>query len=138
MRCPGEDQRLATLVSSYSTQHTLSLPHLQKRGIFAELTPKGDGFAFLCPAMWASLLGVVHDLVLPGEVEQIFHALGNAIAVPHAAIALLGMTANLDLKLSDCDIADILVQLWSDRLTAFNAIIVKDGDGFVMIHCLPT
>lgn len=134
MRCPGEDQRLATLVSSYSYQHTLSLPHLQKRGIFAELTPKGDGFAFLCPAMWASLLGVVHDLVLPGEVEQIFHALGNAIAVPHAAIALLGMTSNLDLKLSDCDIADILVQLWSDRLTAFNAIIVKDGDGFVMIR----
>lgn len=133
-RCPGTDQKLATLVSSYSTQHDLSLPHLRKRGIFAELSIRGEKFAFQCPAMWASLLGVVHDLVLPGDIVQIFHMLGNSIAVPHAAIALLGMTANLDLKLSNDDIADILAHLWSDRLTAFNAILVKDGDGFVLIR----
>ena len=132
-RCPAPGLKLATLVSSYSTQHVLPRKHLLWKGIFAELIHTGSDFRFFSPAMWTSLLGNMIELRLPKKLAIIFQFLGNAIATPHAAMGLLVMTSLLDLRLTETSIPDVVLSLWNDRLTAFNAMIIEDGDGFLVV-----
>ena len=133
MRCPKPEGTLATLVSSYSTQHVLPRKHLLWKGIFAELIQIKGGFSFLSPAMWTSLLGNIGELRLPKQLGLIFQFLGNAIATPHAAMGLAVMIFLLDLQLSDLPIGEIVSLLWNDRLTSLNAMFIQDGDGYLVV-----
>ena len=133
MRCPTHEVKLATLVSSYSTQHVLPRKHLLWKGIFAELTQTKSGFRFMCPAMWTSLLGNIFELRLPKQLGLIFQILGNAIATPHAAMGLSVMTSLLDLQFGTLTIPELILAFWNDRLTTCNAMIIQDGDGFLIV-----
>ena len=133
MRCPKFEGNLATLVSSYSTQHVLPRKHLLWKGIFAELIQSKAGFSFLSPALWTSLLGNIGELRLPKQLGFIFQFLGNAIATPHAAMGLAVMIFLLDLQLSDLSVGEIVALLWKDRLTSQNAMFILDGDGYLVV-----
>ena len=133
MRCPSPRVNLATLVSSYSTQHVLPRKHLLWKGIFAELKQTKSGFWFMSPAMWTSLLGNTCELRLPKQLGSVFQFLGNSIALPHAAMGLMVMTSLLDLQMSSLRIDEVVLELWNDRLTAFNAMFIQDGDGFLIV-----
>lgn len=125
-RIPSETDPLPTLCASYSTQHALAEHHLDARGIFAALQLTPGGYAFFDPAMFIALLGGCDDLTLPTKLGEAFRLIGNAIAVPHAALALLvGLQTVLPVRL---DILGLVRSCWLERLTAFNSVLFQQGD----------
>eukprot|EP00434_Breviolum_minutum_P002918 symbB.v1.2.002565.t1/scaffold136.1/size304296/18 len=134
-RCPSPSDQLATLVSSYTSQHLLARQHIRYSGIFAELRVKSNGtFCFFDPPRWASLLGCTATLFLPRDVPEAFGFLGNAIATPHAAIAILSMVNLAGIVSAPISIVATVLRLWEDRMTAKTAIFVPvDEDLCVLI-----
>ena len=134
-RCPSPSDQLATLVSSYTSQHLLARQHIRYSGIFAELRVKSNGtFCFFDPPRWASLLGCTATLFMPRDVPEAFGFLGNAIATPHAAIAILSMVNLAGIVSAPISIVATVLRLWEDRMTAKTAIFVPvDEDLCVLI-----
>ena len=96
-RLPSLVEALPTLCSNYSTQHLLSTKHLGEKGIFASIDFNEGEFAFQSPVRFVALLGATMDISIPTKIEEAFHGLGNAIAVPQAALSLLvGLATVLD------------------------------------------
>ena len=125
-RIPPPGEPLPTLCSSYTTQHHLAVDHLTDKGIFACLIKSGPDFEFLSPLTFAPLLGTTDRIVLPCSVPQAFHFLGNAIAQPHALLALsIGFIA---IKQTPVTLSQLIRDSWNDRMTSVNAIAHKQGD----------
>lgn len=97
------------------------------------MTQSNGKFSFLCPAMWTSLLGNRCELRLPKQLGLIFQFLGNAIATPHATMGLIVMITLLELQMSSTSIPEIILTMWNERLTAANAMIIQDGEGFLIV-----
>ena len=120
-RVPPANEALPTLCCSYSKQHEIEAAHLSDKGIFASLVQCGDDFAFLSPLSFVSLFGSTGKVVLPCDVHQAFHVLGNAIAQPHALLALaIGLVS---LSNAPVSILALVQECWHDRLTAENAFV---------------
>ena len=130
-RIPKPSDPLATLVANYSSQHLLPLSHVRFAGIFAELCIDQDGdFAFFDPPRWASLLGCLGSLFLPSETQSAFHVLGNSIATPHAALALLCLFNITGYSDPPIAILSTILRMWNDRITSKNSMFVPFGDGW--------
>lgn len=124
-RVPSPTDALPTLCCAYSKQHELEAAHLADKGIFASIVQVGDVFAFLSPLTFVSLFGSTHKVVLPCNVQQAFHVLGNAIAQPHAMLALaIGLVS---LSNAPVSVLSLVQESWHDRLTADNAIVHRSG-----------
>ena len=134
-RCPLPSEQLATLVSSYTAQHCLSLQHIRFSGVFAELRLLANGtFCFFDPPRWASLLGCTNILFLPSDVSEAFAVIGNAIATPHAAMAISCMVNFAGIVSAPIPIVATVMRLWADRMTAKNAMFIPvDEDISVLI-----
>ena len=125
-RVAPHNQALPTLCSSYSAQHLLDFNHLVNKGIFASLELCGDDIVFLCPLTFVSLFGTTDRIVLPCNINEAFHSLGNAIAQPHALLALsLGLGTLWNFSSSPIQLTQ---EAWSHRLTTLNAIVSADKD----------
>ena len=130
-RCPKSSDQLATLVANYSSQHLLPPNHIRFTGIFAELCVDGEGdFAFFDPPRWASLLGVLGSLFLPGEIQSAFKVLGNSIATPHAALALLCMCNISGYLEPPIPVVSTIMRMWDARFTSQNSMFIPIGDGW--------
>ena len=93
-RVASTSDSLPTLCANYTVQHCLSSSHLQHRGLFASLQLLDKRFAFLDPVRFACLLGPTTVIAMPLTQADAYHHLGNAIAVPHALLALtVGLVA---------------------------------------------
>ena len=136
-RCIRDNQFLPTLVASYTQQHNLARSHLQSKGIFAYLIQSSEGFAFIDPFRFASLLGATSEeiVALPVKIEYAFRNLGNAISVPHALLAILvGLSA---VKLIPVNIANTIRACWNDKITTANSIVCRNKDyAFIVPHAL--
>lgn len=132
-RIPSPHEPLATLVASYGTQHLLSSQQLKARGIFADVVESDhQQFSFLDPVMWMSLLGCTQSTFLPADVTAAFAHVGNSIAVPQAALAVMvGLHAT---KLCDpgVSIKGTVMKLWQQRLNASNSVCVEVPSGFAL------
>ena len=131
-RVPSAAEVLPTLCASYSRQHLLAEHHLRQQGIFAMRRETAQGFSFLDPALFCSLFGSTEHVVLSEKIEESFHFVGNAITVPHSVLALsivLHATSTCSI-----DPIGLVRKAWSDRLSAYNAILFAH-EGFV--HLIP-
>ena len=131
-RIPPEGEPLPTLCAAYTEQHHLSTAHIANKGIFAALQMLPQGFAFLDPARFISLLGAVDAVRLPLKLSEAFRIVGNAIAIPHGLLALLiAFQAVLPTRI---DFQQAIRQCWDSRLTADNAMIVTQRDWAYIIQ----
>lgn len=125
-RIAARDEPLPTLCSSYTSQHTLDSVHLANKGIFAALEVCGDDYMFLSPLTFVSLFGTTGTIVIPSNVHDAFHGLGNAIAQPHA---LLAWAVALRAVCQHSDPPEQLIRAaWQQRLTSLNAVVHRKDD----------
>lgn len=118
--------------ASYSRQHQLAEHHLLQKGIFACLQESASGFRFLDPALFCSLFGTTEHIVLSEKIEESFHFVGTAITVPHSILALsivLHATSSCAI-----DPIGLVRKVWSQRLTAYNAILFAHEG---LVHLIP-
>ena len=137
-RCIRSDQCLPTLVASYTQQHNLAKHHLIAKGIYAFLVQMPNGFAFVDPFRFASLLGAVCGEIIPLPVKieyNSFKNLGNAISIPQALLTILvGLSA---VKFISGNIMSIIQECWKDRVTTHNSIVCRNQDfAFIVPHAL--
>jgi len=115
-RCPDPNQPLPTLCASYSSQHLLSVNHLQNKGILAILGCDNQTFHFLDPFRFCALLGLPDSqiAVLPSKLSIAFRQIGNAIAVPHALKTLLVVLTTV----GSCTLSinETVIECWMQRI----------------------
>ena len=87
-RVLSPDEIMPTLCAMYTQQHELAPAHLCRKGIFAPLTIINDGFAFIDPVRFISLLGMPTGFfnALPAKIDVAFHQLGNARERPTSIV----------------------------------------------------
>ena len=133
-RCPQSEDNLGTLVASYMRQHELPFHHLAKHGIFAELMINGaDQVSFIDPVRWAAMMGNMHTLFLPENLEDAFQMLGNCIATPHAALALIVMLNHTICQKVCIPVEQSINQMWADRTLVNQAMVVENESGFAIL-----
>ena len=130
-RVPLPGDPLPTLCASYSSQHELDPSHLAQKGIFAALMYDEGKFRFIEPTRFMCLLGATKQVTLPIDLQQAFLQIGNAIAVPHAIVAIaVALTSSTAIDLSPPKLAQ---QAWQARMHAEAAVVVVDGDYWSMM-----
>lgn len=131
-RVPDASDILPTLCASYTRQHQLAEVHLAQKGIVACLTEIAQGFSFFDAAMFCSLFGATESVVLSEKIGESFLFVGHAITVPHSILALsIVLHATSACKV---DPVGLVRQAWSDRLTAYKAILFADQG---LVHLIP-
>lgn len=117
---------MPTLCASYSDQHNLDFRHVTSRGLFTMLQFTPEGFAFFDPARFVVLLGATCDQILPTKLPEAFRIVGNAIATPHALLAMLiSLQSMLSVRI---DIQGEIRACWGAKLTSANSIVFQVGD----------
>ena len=130
-RVASTSDSLPTLCANYTVQHCLSSSHLQHRGLFASLQLLDKSFAFLDPVRFACLLGPTTAIAMPLTQADAYHHLGNAIAVPHALLALtVGLVAVTPI---DVNIPSLVQTCWNERLTSHNALLVCEDTMWTLV-----
>ena len=131
LRIADEKCPLPTLCASYSSQHQLNQDHIRHRGIFAVLVKDGKFVSFVDLPRWISLLGATEKIVLPSKVPVAFRIVGNAIAVPHALLALLFAFQSIhNMPLA---ITDTIRQCWKNRLVQPTSVILAGTDFWTLV-----
>eukprot|EP00438_Fugacium_kawagutii_P028891 Skav225395 [mRNA] locus=scaffold2656:258373:262746:+ [translate_table: standard] len=104
LRVKSTRQFLPNAMAMMGSQHTLPIEHLREKGLHAYLIGGGCHRRFPLPFEVSSALGFSQDLVLPTDYHDAWMITGNALAVPHAALAcfrlhvLLGDDSPFDCK----------------------------------------
>ena len=116
---------LPTICASYGHQHELASHHVAQRGLFAFFSSGPDGFQWIEPTRIVALLGGQTRVSVEYQPVDAYHVLGNAIAVPQAALAILvGLQA---IHVETIPILQIVHDIWSSRLTSHNALVQIEG-----------
>lgn len=118
------DEMIPTLCASYSTQHQLSMSHLQDKGIFAVLHSRDEQPAFFDPFRFIAMFGAVENVVVSAKLGLAFRQIGNAVAVPQALMVLISGVATLTRKHFDHDA--FITQEWNHRTTSYTGFIISD------------
>ena len=127
-RCVDENTIIPTLVASYPQQHLIDPSHLKNKGIFAFLCEGPQGFKFVDPIRFVSMLGapVTEIVPIPIKLSVAFRQLGNSISVPHAITAIL--VALVACKRLEVQIGITINQCWSERILSNNAAVIRNRD----------
>ena len=126
LREAQRDLPLPTLCASYSAQHRLDSRHLRMKGVFASLITIDDCVCYLDPLRFISLLGTCDKIIIPVDLSNAFHCLGNCINVPHALLSCaVGFASVLDFHGFP---SDIVLECWHDRLSPSTAVVAVNGD----------
>lgn len=130
-RVLSPDEIMPTLCAMYSQQHELAPAHLCRKGIFAPLTIVKDGFAFIDPVRFLSLLGMPTGFfnALPAKIDVTFHQLGNAVSVPQALCCILVAFASI--IESKFDVKELVKKCWSERVDSNCLIFLTFNDAFL-------
>ena len=125
-RVPSASHPLPTLCAAYTSQHTLAVQHVQSRGLYTFLDHTSAGFAFFDPARFCGLFGAVNDCAFSTKIQLAFRGVGNAIATPHAILAIA--VALHSVGQAQVDPLQAVRQAWALRLTTRNAVLFVSGD----------
>ena len=115
---------IPTLCASYSSQHCLDMRHLQDKGIFAMLQKVDGDVGFFDPFRFISMFGALEPVVISAKLALAFKQIGNAIAVPHAMIALFSGLALV--SGNTVDLQKVVQAEWCRRITSYTGFIVSD------------
>ena len=79
------------IMASYGTAHEMPVKMLQTYGLYGSLLCFEEILRFLTIPEILAIQGILQPLWLRGSVRTVVHQLGNAIATPHACIAIMNM-----------------------------------------------
>ena len=79
------------IMASYGSAHEMPVKMLQTFGLYGSMVCFEGVLRFLTIPEILTLQGLLRPIWLRGSVKTIVHQLGNAIATPHACIAIMNM-----------------------------------------------
>ena len=126
-RIRNHGSALSTVMAHYGVQHLLPVRQLLEKGLFAELCSGKFGIRFFSPAEFAILHGLVGCFDFPLRSQLGHQSIGNAIATPHAALALgtARFLADKEIMLDPRELA--LVCLRKRQHSGNSVVLVSDG-----------
>ena len=117
---------VGTMTASYGIQHQLDSEMLASKGIYAQLIQGNFGPRFLAPFEIAALMCVNTRFTVPKNPRIGHKVVGNAIAVPQAALAL-AMACRAVIPGCNIDPQHCALACVCDRLHSANAWILEDA-----------
>ena len=111
-------EKVECVMASYATAHELPERNLITTGLFGSLVVFDGVLRFLQVPEIICLFGAVHDVVLSANHRTALHQLGNAIAIPHAALVICNLMAFFKPDFSQVDVLDLCQEIIDDRMTA--------------------
>ena len=130
-RIRDRSSSLSTIMAHYGAQHLLPTRMLIERGLFAELCSGQFGVRFFSPVELAILHGLIDTFAFPLHGQLGHKAIGNAIATPHAALALASARYLAD-ENATLDPREFALLCLRRRRTAENSVVLVE-DGFVVV-----
>ena len=118
------------VMASYGHGHELPEANLLNYGLYGSLIYHEDQIRFLQPSEVVALFGAVTGFDTTFDIKTTFHQLGNAIAVPHAAIVVCNMLAFFDSQLGSGDVQDLFQEIMNARLHCGNMKLEMTDRGF--------
>ena len=127
-RLRGLDDQASCILTSYGQPLSLFEPLVQRGGIYGCLILDGDQPRKLVIPEITMLFGLLDKCWLPLDVSSCMHYLGNAIAIPHALIALLNGLLFVDQGSKALPIHDTFAAIFGGHVTKHDVHIdFKDG-----------
>ena len=111
-------EKVECVMASYATAHELPERNLITTGLFGSLVIFDDVLRFLQVPEIICLFGAIHDVVLSQNQRIALRQLGNAIAIPHAALVICNLMAFFKPDLSQVDVLDLCQDVINARMTA--------------------
>lgn len=108
------------IMANYSFAHLLPPNVLQQRGLFGALFMSSKGLRFFALPELVSLFTATNDLWLPSDPQTATRMLGNAIAVPHAALGIVNGLAFLNKDLTQVEVQELILEVLGLRLNSGN------------------
>jgi len=117
------------IMSNYSFGHLLPDATLQHAGLFGTLLALPTGLRFMSVPEIIIAQSALMPCWFPDDHRASIRMLGNAIATPHALLALTNALAFL-FELSGVEARDLMMQAMSQRMTARNIKWERKWGGF--------
>eukprot|EP00438_Fugacium_kawagutii_P032091 Skav202512 [mRNA] locus=scaffold1359:169685:175086:- [translate_table: standard] len=131
-RCKFGPDVATCIMANYGFAHELPSHTLQAGGLYGCVVIREDGIRFFQPHEVALLMGATQDVWLPLEAKKALKLMGNAIAVPHASIALCNSLAFLNADLTPNEVTALFVKLFGHRHTASEVSVTTETYGIRM------
>ena len=106
------------IMASYATAHELPERNLMLNGLFGSLVLHEGIVRFLQIPEIVCLFGAVHDVVIAQDLRLALRQMGNAIAVPHAALVICNLMAFFKQDFSQVDVLELCQKIIDHRFTA--------------------
>ena len=121
----------ACIMAAYSHGHQLPQRNLEFSGLFGTLLMDDGHLRFLVLPEIVCLMGATQDVWLGPDVKQNFHMLGNAIAIPHAAICAANLVATLQEGYDSHAVKDLFNKIIDQRICADDMVIHEMSNGWL-------
>ena len=132
-RIRAPDRSAGCFLAQYSFAHCLPSDLLASKGLFGTLVCQGELTRFFAACEVSSMHGTVLPTLCAKERRLSMRLLGNCIAVPHAAVALLkGCQAKGHLL--HVSTQEVVKQCEKMRLHARNSILLPCGADWILCH----
>ena len=127
-------QTTSCFLAQYGFAHLLLPDLLVSKGLFGSLVEVDGLVRFFAPPEIASLHGAVRPILCQSNRRLCMRLLGNAISVPHAAVALLQCShaAGIALQIHTQQALQACLQ---DRLHNANTVLIPDGLDWLLCPC---
>ena len=126
------DDVVGTFMTSYGFAKSLDVSLIQRSGVFGTLLLQGNEVRKFSVPEIAILQGVCEPIWLPEDLQEATFLLGNSIAVPHAAIAILNCLMMICPQALNFDMGSMFAKVCNPHIDASNLKVVPDGDGFII------
>ena len=139
-RVKFDHETVDCVMASYSKGHELPKSNLLNFGLYGSLVHHENQLRFLQIPEILALFGAIGDFDASFDFATTIHQLGNAIAVPHAAITICNMLAFFRRDLGSADVQDLCQQILEARLHSGNMSWVSTDRGFRFFRddeCIP-
>ena len=129
-RLKNLDQVFSCILTTYGRPTALSSLLIRRGGIYGSLFQEGPIVRKLVPAEICILMGLINMQYLPNDWSEALLVLGNAIAVPHALIALLNCLNCIRDQWTLGRAQEIFADIMSQAIKAPDVCIRFDNEGY--------
>ena len=126
-------QQSKTFMAAYHYQHELPEGMLSRRGLLCSLLQVGSGVRFFSGPEIASCHGAQLRMLLEQDDRQCMRKLGNALAVPQAAVTMVHAVGILrpECRLDPAVVASHSV---NGRMTSLNSALFRVAKGWLLVR----
>ena len=122
------------LMASYGHAHHFPERTLQTSGLYGTLLLNANEIRFLSIPEMLACMGLIRKIWIPGDISETCHVIGNAIAVPHAAITVLNMLCFIRDDLDRIALHEKFQHFLDVRLHADNIEILSHHWGWSIVR----